>query len=250
MFQGQHHLSEILDKEPLVGSFLYDRGINFMNYPDRRLDDVCRMHNLPSSRILCEMQNWPALRNRPSLEELSQLPLDVLLAFLQNSHQRFLWRRLPYMQEIVENLNEKDFHYPGLISDIKFIFPIFAEDFIHHIHDEEDQLFRYIADLYREFKNPANPGKLYFRSSGIALHELALQHSCEDDEMKGIRELTKNYALPANATLILKVIFAELKSFEEELRRHARIENELLFPKAIRLEKSLKSRMRTISKLN
>jgi regulator of cell morphogenesis and NO signaling len=250
LFQGQHHLSEILEREPLAGSFLFDRGINFMHYPEHSLEEVCRMHNLASESVLCDLQKWPQLRNKPSVEELSELPLDLLLAFLQNSHQRFLWRRLPYMREIVENLNEQEFNHPGLISDIKLIFPIFAEDFIHHIHDEEDNLFRYVNDLYDEFKSPCNPGKLYFRSSGISLHELAKEHSCEDDEMKGIRELTNNYTLPKNASLNLKVIFAELKSFEKELRRHARIENELLFPKAVRLERLLNTRINKTSRLN
>ena len=35
----------------------------------------------------------------------------------------------------------------GLASDLKSIFPLFVEDFVHHIYEEEDTLFTYIGRL-------------------------------------------------------------------------------------------------------
>ena len=38
----------------------------------------------------------------------------------------------------------------------------------------------------------------------------------------------------------IKVLFQELKAFEKELRAHAAIENHILLPKALELEKAVK----------
>ena len=55
--------------------------------------------------------------------------------------------------------------------------------------------------------------------------------------MEGIRKLTSDYTLEENAPLTMKVLYHELQNFEKELVIHAQIEDELLFPKAIELEK-------------
>lgn len=58
--------------------------------------------------------------------------------------------------------------------------------------------------------------------------------------MEGIRRITKDYLLTNDAPLHVKVIYSELTQFEKALQTHARIENEILFPKAMALENQLK----------
>jgi regulator of cell morphogenesis and NO signaling len=71
-----------------------------------------------------------------------------------------------------------------------------------------------------------------------------------DDEMEGIRKITKDYHLTADAPLHVKVIYSELIQFEKTLKVHARIENEILFPKAMALENEVKKKFFEKAKLN
>ena len=48
------------------------------------------------------------------------------------------------------------------------------------------------------------------------------------------------YATTETTPLHIKVIYNELKDFEKSLITHARIENEILFPKAMSLETRVK----------
>jgi len=77
-----------------------------------------------------------------------------------------------------------------------------------------------------------------------------MDHEVHDDEMEGIRKITKDYQLEANAPLQIKVIYNELKEFEKSLITHARIENEILFPKAMALERKVKQTFFEKSSLN
>ena len=65
-------------------------------------------------------------------------------------------------------------------------------------------------------------------------------HEVHDDEMEGIRRITKDYYLGPQTPLHIKVMYNELKAFEKSLITHARIENEILFPKAMALENKVK----------
>jgi regulator of cell morphogenesis and NO signaling len=73
-----------------------------------------------------------------------------------------------------------------------------------------------------------------------SIQEHALEHSEDDDEMRGIRGIISQYDVENIESTPLKVIFEELISFDKELELHAKIENEVLFPKALNLEKRVK----------
>ena len=68
--------------------------------------------------------------------------------------------------------------------------------------------------------------------------------------MAGIRGLTNDYSIKNIDDLHLKVIFQELKAFDKELDVHSNIENEILFPRALKLEKDVSDKIRNISFLN
>jgi regulator of cell morphogenesis and NO signaling len=134
--------------------------------------------------------------------------------------------------------------------DLKMVFPLFVEDFIQHIYQEEDTLFSFIQALERASKGQYLPAKLYYMMEKSSVQKFAMEHDVHDDEMEGIRKITKNYTLGHDAPLHVKVLYNELKAFEQSLITHARIENEILFPKAMALENKVKQAFFDKTKFN
>ncbi len=130
------------------------------------------------------------------------------------------------------------------------MFPIFVEDFIHHIYEEEDTLFNYILGLNDYLKHQKNQSAIYWKMEESSLQKFAMEHDQHDDEMRGIRNITNNYKLTPDTPLHIKVIYAELQSLEQDLKTHARIENDILFPKAMMLEKEAVLKLQRTIKLN
>jgi regulator of cell morphogenesis and NO signaling len=54
-----------------------------------------------------------------------------------------------------------------------------------------------------------------------------------------IRELTQGYSTPPDGSPAYGIAMAELQQFECDLRRHVHLENNVLFPAAVRLEQQL-----------
>ena len=65
------------------------------------------------------------------------------------------------------------------------------------------------------------------------------EHSSAGDALFKIRDLSKNYSTPEDACNTFKALYSELKEFEEDLHKHIHLENNLLFPKSIEIEKDL-----------
>jgi regulator of cell morphogenesis and NO signaling len=50
--------------------------------------------------------------------------------------------------------------------------------------------------------------------------------------------LTNNYTPPLDSCNTYKVAFLMLEEFDKDLKKHIHLENNILFPKAIKLEKT------------
>jgi len=62
------------------------------------------------------------------------------------------------------------------------------------------------------------------------------EHDNEGERFRQIAELSNNYNPPADGCNTYQVTFAMLKEFEEDLHLHIHLENNILFPGAIKLE--------------
>jgi len=67
-------------------------------------------------------------------------------------------------------------------------------------------------------------------------------HPCGGARFAKIAALTDGYTPPADACNTYRVTLAMLEEFENDLHRHIHLENNVLFPKAIALEKKLQER--------
>ena len=63
------------------------------------------------------------------------------------------------------------------------------------------------------------------------------EHENAGDIFKEINRLTNNYTPPEGACNTFRALYAKLDEFEQDLHQHIHLENNILFPKAILLEK-------------
>jgi len=64
-------------------------------------------------------------------------------------------------------------------------------------------------------------------------------HEAEGERFVRIAELSNDYTPPEDACNTYRVTLALLKEFEDDLHMHVHLENNILFPKAIEMEKEL-----------
>ena len=65
------------------------------------------------------------------------------------------------------------------------------------------------------------------------------EHANVGDIFKNIRKLSNNYKVPADGCTTFNMTMNELKEFEEDLHKHIHLENNILFPKSVVMEKEI-----------
>ncbi|MBS1680987.1 MAG: iron-sulfur cluster repair di-iron protein [Bacteroidetes bacterium] len=240
---------ELVDQDHFFAHILFSLGIPFYEYPNQTLAQVCRAKGLVPERIERGLELSLQHYKEEDLPLIS-CPIDLIIEYLKHAHHLFIKHKLPFINNIVQNFKAGCKEYESVEKDLKILFPLFMEDFIHHIYEEEDTLFKYIKSLERALQGRYNPTRLYRSMEKYSLQQCATEHEIHDDEMAGIRKITKDYYLTADAPLHVKVIYAELVEFEKSLQAHARIENEILFPKALLLESRVRAEFFERAKMN
>lgn len=232
-------IEDLVDQDKVRAHILYYFGIKFFEYPRHTLAEVCAEKGLLLETVLRELET-PGENFKAADLPLMSYPIDLIIEYLKHAHFLFVKHKLPYIMRLVDTFKASHPVYDHVEKDLKTLFPLFLEDFIYHIYEEEDTLFKYIRLLDKASRGTSNPSRLYHMMEKYSLQKYAIQHEAHDDEMLGIRNMTKDYHLTPDAPLHVKVIYSELLSFEKSLREHARIENEILFPKAMILENEVK----------
>ena len=242
-------ISDLVAQNSIHAAVLYHFGVKFYDYQEATLQEVCEKHGLSLSAVVKGLESGvePALKSEL---QLVAYPIDLVLEYLTHTHHLFVKKRLPYIAQLIDGLEEVNFRYKSLSTDLKQVFPLFVEDFIHHIYEEEDTLFSYIRQLTRFLAGESAGTGLYYAMERNAIREFALEHEEHDHEMEGLNKITNGYSYCNEADLHIKVLFDELGRFEKDLLTHARIEDEILFPKALQLERQVKFKFYEIIKQN
>ncbi len=234
-------IAELVSQNYVHAYVLFYFGIRFYEYSELTLGEVCLKRNLRVEQVIRELESPTYLREAEL--PLTSYPVDLIIEYLKHSHFLFIKHKLPYIARLVESFKANHDDFLAIERDLKIVFPLFVEDFIQHIYEEEDTLFTFIQALERASKGNYIPTKLFCLMEKNAMQRFAMDHEAHDDEMQGIRKITRDYQIPSHCPLHIKVLYSELKAFEESLITHARIENEILFPKAMVLENQVKKMM-------
>lgn len=236
-YWAKQTLLEIVDAHFTYASALHFCGISFYEYPQSTLAQVCQQKGISIEKVVAQLHQANEFQAQsPNLHHFQHASLESIISYLKQTHRRYIRYQLPYMANLVENICADHFDDANLANDLKFVFPLFMEDFIHHVKEEEQVLFGFILRLRKATKGNYNLGALWLELREKSLQKFYEHHQEDDDEMAGIRSLTNNYYIDEKTGTYTKVIFSELLNFERDLKAHSYLENHVLFPKAFALE--------------
>jgi regulator of cell morphogenesis and NO signaling len=240
-------LYELLEENHSYASVLHWCGIDAFDYLEETLEDVCRIKNINMHNVqeaLLKLNN----NKEYSFSRLQRMSPAEMCSHLKETHHHYSQRMLPVIEHhIQQTALAHHKHYPQLLLLDK-IFGTFKQDFLRHIRYENEVVFPYIKKL--EKFTVAFNNALWIELKDFSMGDFILKHHHDDDDMHNIRKLLNNYEVSKDDHLAFKVLMHELKSFESDLKAHSLIEEDMLIPRAIRLEEKLTQKANELIRLN
>lgn len=172
-------------------------------------------------------------------ENYNSWSLDFLADHIVNVHHSYIEENIPlivqYASRVVQ-VHSQD--QPELIQ-IQRLFSEVAVDLGGHLKKEELILFPFIKKMVKAKKEGTPLEKPRFDTVDNPIKMMETDHEEAGYIFKRISTLSNNFTPPAGACNTYRAFYAKLEEFEQDLHQHVHLENNILFPKAIALEKEL-----------
>ncbi|PQJ74383.1 hemerythrin domain-containing protein [Polaribacter gangjinensis] len=211
-------------------------GINYSNNSNSNisLQNLCQRHHLQYDEIIKELNSLNS--KVPYLKNYNVWDLDLLINFLVEIDHPFKNDNILFIEKLANKILEIHGKQLSEFEELFLLIQKIASEIQHHIHIEEKTLFPYILFLNSPSKYPEKAiDKKPFLID--ILHNLDKQHKIFCNLWNQIKEHTNHYQLYADIDNNFKLLLYKLKQFELKLHNHIHIENNILFPKALELEK-------------
>jgi regulator of cell morphogenesis and NO signaling len=176
--------------------------------------------------------------------------IGLIVDYIQRTHSFYLQKKLP---EIAQSILLLSGHYESnhpILMILQTFFHRYCQDLTTHINEEERLLLPYIVKLNNASLAPYHFSEYVMAGQRYSIAAFLKDHHDTEDELKDIREAIRLYQPPSTNESLYRILLTQLETFEQDLHVHARIEEEVLIPKALKLESEVRSRMDATGKLN
>lgn len=204
------------------------------------LDTICMMKGLDVNELKTELEK--ATRNIQVSNNLrfDEWPVDFLADYIVNVHHSYMKHSMPEIKVMLKGFIEEHVKKYPTLAELEISFNQLHKEVFPHMKQEEEILFPYIKQIYHAYSTKESYASLLVRTLRKPVEEvMAKEHESAIRHLHKFRKLTNDYTPPATACVSHKVSFAKLKELDNDLSQHIHLENNILFPKAIAIEKEL-----------
>lgn len=174
-----------------------------------------------------------------SMENFNEWELDFLCDFIVNKHHKYVTDSIPMLLEYSAKVARVHGERHPETIDIAHYFKNVADELMDHMPKEENVLFPYIKELVAAKKAGEKVEKPNFGTIVNPINMMEAEHLEAGDDMEKVHDLSDVYQPPADACNTYRVLYGKLAEFEKDLHQHIHLENNILFKKAIELEKEV-----------
>ena len=165
--------------------------------------------------------------------------LPELITHIVDIHHVFTKTEMVRLQALADKvLHAHGGNHPELIHLGELITHLCA-DLMPHMLKEEQVLFPYIVGMAQAAEQNQAAPVPFFGTVNNPIRMMMREHDTAGQILREMRTLTSDYKVPADACISYQTLYQALENFEKDLHQHIHLENNILFPKALNLERVL-----------
>jgi regulator of cell morphogenesis and NO signaling len=221
-------LGELVTDDFRIAEVFKHAGIDFCCGGKKTLAQACREKNVDLKSLEEEIR---AIGQAPALSNVNFKDWDpgFLADYIINTHHKYVLKTLPdlvYYTRKIASVHGSQ--HPELIEVAK-LFEETGRELQQHLQKEEEVLFPAIRSAIQH-----STVELQSVISS-EIERMSGEHEFAGGAMDKINELTSGYLVPEDGCNSYQVAFKMLRQFEDDLHIHVHLENNILYPKALKL---------------
>jgi regulator of cell morphogenesis and NO signaling len=212
-------------------------GIDYCCGGNKSLEQACRTANLSVDSVQRELDSAKQKAQPSAGRDWQREPLSELIAHINGTHHTFVRQEIVRLTPLMEKVCGKHGpNHPELLH-IQAIFRGLAQELTSHMMKEEMVLFPYVARMEEAVieGEPVLPPPFGTVADPVAMMEH--EHDSAGDAVRAMRSSSNGYVAPEGACASYQTLYRGLEEFEADLHQHIHLENNILFPRALAMER-------------
>jgi len=213
-------------------------GIDFCCGGKNTLADACEQKGLDIEAVLVEIEGLSDTNtNTQNFKEWSS---SFLIDYIINNHHHYVRSKLPEIKVYAKKVARVHGQTYPVLEKMLETFLTLKREMLSHLDAEEQLLFPYIKKMEEARKEGRKPRpELQSASAARAVRMMEEEHEEAGELMAQLEAMSDGFTPPQDACTTFRIYFQNLEAFRDDLHQHVHLENNILFPKALQLEKQL-----------
>jgi regulator of cell morphogenesis and NO signaling len=231
-------VADVASRYPATVKVFQKHGVDFCCGGRRPLAEVCTGGGPDFEALRGDLIDAIA-GAPPEAKPLQDLPLDLLTAHIVERYHGWiraeLARVLPMMDKVLHVHGER---HPELVA-VGRTFAALRADLLPHMMKEEQMLFPFLGRMAAS--SAAAPLAIPFGSVQNPIRMMEMEHEAVGGLLVRLRKLTNGFTPPDDACNTFRGLYHAFADIERDTHEHIHVENNILHPRAIAMEKRITS---------
>ena len=230
-------IREIALEAPLTIRVFENHKIDFCCGGRVPFTEACKKAGADPLTVLTELDQ--ALASSSEANEKEQKTAGELIEHIIRTHHDFTRSEIERLGPLADKVVSRHGENHPELAEIQKLFETLSDELLAHMQKEEMMLFPYIEKLERAATNNGVVPLAPFGTVNNPVRMMMFEHDQAGEMLREMRSLSADYTSPDGACPSYKGFYAGLEYLEADLHRHIHLENNLLFPQAVDLEKQI-----------
>jgi regulator of cell morphogenesis and NO signaling len=242
MAPATQSIREIISSQPTAAAILQRFDIDVCAHANHSLREACADLQLSVEQVLDKLADGAAIDAGAPHPDPTEYSASRLIQHIVRIHHQSIRQELPRLAELAQKIAE---NYAERAPELKAIAMMVEElhaEMAEHILKEEQVLFPYIAQVDEAPLLAFRPPHPCFTRVGQPVLMMVQDHERARLLLTDLRRLTNDFKPPVWACTTFVAFYSGLRGFADTFHEHIRLEDDVLFPRAIAMESELMSR--------
>jgi regulator of cell morphogenesis and NO signaling len=204
---------------------------------DQNISEACQKAGVETEQLINRLEEQ-LQESDPDAEYINNMELGALADYIVNRHHSYVQKSIPVLKENLKKIADVHGEKHPELAQIRDLFYVSAGLLIKHMQKEELALFPFVKKMEKAHNEKSPLPESPFGGVANPIAAMMEDHENEGERFEQISELTGNYQVPPDGCTTFQVTMKQLSEFEKDLHRHIHLENNILFQKAITMEKT------------
>lgn len=232
-FSGTDTVGDVVVRRPALSREFEQAGIDYCCGGRKTLEEACWEKGLDPASFLERLEGVAPAGEDESGVDPATLSLVQLADHIEQTHHAYLRAELPRLDRLTKKVAAAHGGRNPRLHEVRDIVLALAPELSSHMLKEERVLFPAVRQL-------ESAGAVPVADGGVLAHpvrQMEQEHDRAGAALARLRELTDGFAPPAWACNTYRALLDALASLERDTHLHIHKENNVLFPRALELER-------------